>query len=92
MAESEEIAQRLRDEHRFRFGFHEDGDEAPSPPSLYTDAADLIEAQHAENERLRERIDRLEWAILHPSTADALVMRAGLLEASQSGSSESCRG
>lgn len=47
---SEEIAQRLREEHRFRFGFHEDGGEAPS---LYTDAADLIEAQHAENERLR---------------------------------------
>lgn len=32
----------------------------------------------AEVERLRERLDRLEWALLHPTTADAEALRAAL--------------
>jgi len=72
---SDEIEQRLRDAHHFRFTGDPYGMEAPS---LYTEAADEIE-------RLRERANRLEWALLHPTTADAVALRAELSGSSDGG-------
>lgn len=60
----------------------------PDLPADRIPAHAEMERLQAENVRLRERVDRLEWALMHPTTADAEALRSGLLEAALSGSSK----
>ena len=57
-----------------------------SEVDLISEAALEIGGLSREVDRLRERVDRLEWALMHPTTADAEALRSGLLEASLFGS------
>lgn len=55
-----------------------DGPEGNGWSCDFASEVDLISEAALTIERLRERVDRLEWALLHPTTADAVALRAQL--------------